>query len=70
MAPRAETPTEEHYKESLVHDPRPQEEMNSMVLEAMQRTGLGYAAGDVHEYLAAKVRGRPEGRPKPVRWRK
>ena len=38
--------------------------------EAMQRTGLGYAAGDVHDYLAAKVRGRPEGRPKPVRWRK
>ncbi len=38
--------------------------------EAMQRSGLGYAAGDVHAYLAAKIRGRAARRPKPTRWRK
>lgn len=38
--------------------------------EAMQRSGLGYAAGDVHAYLEAKIRGRTARRPKPVRWRK
>jgi len=38
--------------------------------EAMQRSGLGYAAGDVHAYLEAKVQGRPARRPKQVRWRK
>ena len=38
--------------------------------EAMQRSGLGYAAGDVHAYLEAKIRGRAARRPKPVRWRK
>ena len=38
--------------------------------EAMQASGLGYVAEDVHAYLAAKVEGRPARRPKPVRWRK
>ena len=38
--------------------------------EAMQRSGLGYAAGDVHAYLEAKFRGRAARRPKPVRWKK
>lgn len=37
---------------------------------AMQRSGLGYAAGDVHAYLTAKVEGRTARRPKPVRWRR
>ncbi|MDA8109792.1 MAG: hypothetical protein M0015_14350 [Betaproteobacteria bacterium] len=38
--------------------------------EAMQRSGLGYAAADVHAYLAARVEGRAAPRPKPVRWRR
>jgi hypothetical protein len=38
--------------------------------KAMQRSGLGYAAGDVHAYLTAKVEGRTTGRPKPDRRRK
>jgi predicted transcriptional regulator len=38
--------------------------------EAMQRSGLGYAAADVHAYLEAKIRGRTARRPKPLRWRK
>jgi predicted transcriptional regulator len=37
--------------------------------EAMQRSGLGYAAEDVHRYLAARIGGRKVQRPKPVRWR-
>jgi predicted transcriptional regulator len=38
--------------------------------EAMQRSGLGYAARDVHEYLAARAAGKPARRPRPLRWRK
>ena len=37
--------------------------------EAMLRSGLGYAADDVHAYLQAKVSGRRARRPRPVRWR-
>jgi predicted transcriptional regulator len=37
--------------------------------EAMMRSGLGYAADDVHSYLAAKVAGRRVRRPRQVRWR-
>jgi predicted transcriptional regulator len=37
--------------------------------EAMLRSGLGYAAEDVHAYLEAKVAGRRARRPRPVRWR-
>lgn len=37
--------------------------------EAMLRSGLGYAAEDVHAYLQAKVSGRRARRPRPVRWR-
>ena len=37
--------------------------------EAMLRSGLGYAAQDVHAYLEAKVAGRRARRPRPVRWR-
>jgi hypothetical protein len=36
----------------------------------MQRSGLGYAAGDVHAYLEAKIRGRAARWPKPLRWRR
>lgn len=38
--------------------------------EAMQRSGLGYAAGDVYAYLEAKIRGRAARRPRALRWRK
>jgi predicted transcriptional regulator len=38
--------------------------------EAMLRSGLGYAAGDVHDYLEARIQGRAARRPKPVRWQK
>jgi predicted transcriptional regulator len=37
--------------------------------EAMQQSGLGYAAKDVHAYLEAKAHGRAARRPKAVRWR-
>jgi len=37
--------------------------------EAMLRSGLGYAADDVHAYLEAKVSGRRARRPRPVGWR-
>ena len=37
--------------------------------EAMQRSGLGYAADDVHTYLASIIAGDKARRPKPVRWR-
>ena len=37
--------------------------------EAMLRSGLGYAAADVHAYLEAKITGRRVRRPRPVRWR-
>ncbi|HEY3075233.1 MAG TPA: hypothetical protein VGJ74_08680 [Burkholderiales bacterium] len=37
--------------------------------EAMQQSGLGYEAKDVHAYLEAKARGRAVRRPKAVRWR-
>jgi len=38
--------------------------------QAMQQSGLGYDAKDVHAYLEAKARGRKARRPKAVRWRK
>ncbi len=38
--------------------------------DAMQLNGVGYAMEDVHAYVAAKVRGEPAKRPKPVKWRK
>lgn len=37
--------------------------------EALQHSGLGYDANDVHAYLAARISGRKGRRPKPVRWR-
>jgi hypothetical protein len=35
---------------------------------AMQESGVGYAMQDVHAYTAAKVRGEPVKRPRPVNW--
>jgi hypothetical protein len=37
--------------------------------QAMQKSGLGYEAQAVHDYLAAKARGDKPRRPKAVRWR-
>jgi len=37
--------------------------------EAMQQSGLGYDANDVHAYLLARVRGKKARRPKAFRWR-
>jgi predicted transcriptional regulator len=37
--------------------------------EAMQRSGLGYDATDVHAYVTAKSRGKPARRPRAKRWR-
>lgn len=37
--------------------------------EAMLRSGMGYAADDVHAYLKAKVAGRRARKPGPVHWR-
>ena len=36
---------------------------------AMEHSGLGYEAKEVHAYLQAKVQGRKASRPKAVRWR-
>jgi Ni/Fe-hydrogenase subunit HybB-like protein len=41
-APPVETHEEADYSDSLMYDPRPPEELNHMVLEAMQRTGREY----------------------------
>ena len=41
-APAAESHDEEARRESMMYDPRPQGEMNDMVLESMQRTGPSY----------------------------
>lgn len=38
--------------------------------EAMQQSGLGYDANDVHAYLLARVRGKKARRPKAFRWRR
>jgi predicted transcriptional regulator len=37
--------------------------------EAMQRSGRGYDAKDVHAYVTAKSRGKPARRPRAKRWR-
>jgi hypothetical protein len=34
------------------------------------RSGQGYAAADVHRYVAARVRGRRATRPKALTWQK
>ena len=38
--------------------------------QRMVESGEGYAAADVHAYLAAKIEGRKVARPKPVQWRR
>ena len=37
--------------------------------EAMQQSGLGYEAKEVHAYLEARVHGSKARRPRAVRWR-
>lgn len=38
--------------------------------EAMLRSGLGYAANEVHDYLAARIQGRAARRPKLAWWKR
>lgn len=38
--------------------------------QAMRRSGVGYAASDVHAYVTALAAGHASNRPKAVRWRK
>jgi len=38
--------------------------------EAMQESGTGYAARDVHAYLEAKAAGRRVRKPRPIPWQK
>jgi hypothetical protein len=38
--------------------------------EAMQQSGLGYEAGEVHAYVELKARGLATRRPAAVRWRR
>jgi hypothetical protein len=37
--------------------------------EQMQRSGLGYDARDVHDYVTAKASGKRARRPRAMRWR-
>ena len=36
---------------------------------AMQKTGKGYAAGEVHSYLRSRIAGKKQPGPKPKSWR-
>ena len=38
--------------------------------ERMQKSGVGYGADEVHEYLESRIAGGKRARPKPVAWRK
>ena len=38
--------------------------------KAMQESGTGYAAREVHAYLEAKAAGRWRRKPRPMRWQK
>ena len=38
--------------------------------EAFQETGLGFAPGEVHDYLRAIAKGKKAKSPRPRRWRK
>ena len=38
--------------------------------QSMRQSAQGYAAGDVHGYLEAKIAGHKATRPKPAQWRK
>ena len=53
-----------------------EEKRAELVAEAMEaraetlRTGKGYAASDVHEYIKKRARGRPVPRPEAKTWRR
>jgi predicted transcriptional regulator len=62
--------------EAIEHQTRLDEQRRAFVAEAMAArsealtSGEGFAAADVHRYLAARVRGDRAARPKARTWRK
>jgi predicted transcriptional regulator len=62
--------------EAIEHQTRLDEERRAFVADAVGaraealKSGKGYAAADVHRYLAARVRGDRATRPKARTWRK
>ena len=62
--------------EAIEHQTRLDEERRGFVAEAVAArseaitSGRGYAAAEVHRYLAARVRGDRAARPKARTWRK
>jgi predicted transcriptional regulator len=62
--------------EAIEHQTRLDEERRAFVADAVGaraealKSGQGYAAADVHRYLAARVRGDRATRPKARTWRK
>jgi hypothetical protein len=62
--------------DAIEHQTRLDEERRAFVARAVEartealKSGQGYAAADVHRYLAARVRGEQGTRPKARTWRK
>jgi predicted transcriptional regulator len=62
--------------EAIEHQTRLDEERRAFVADALAarsealKSGEGYAAADVHRYVAARARGRQAARPKIRTWRK
>ena len=62
--------------EAIEHQTRLDEQRRAFVAEAMAAhsealtSGEGFAAADVHRYMAARVRGKRAARPKVRTWRK
>ena len=62
--------------EAIEHQTRLDEQRRAFVAEAMAArsealtSGEGFAAADVHRYMAARVRGKRVARPKVQTWRK
>ncbi|MDP9083448.1 MAG: hypothetical protein M3N50_06760 [Pseudomonadota bacterium] len=61
--------------EAIEHQTQLDEERRAFVADAVTsrseaiKSGQGYAAADVHRYLAARVRGDQARRPKARKWR-
>jgi predicted transcriptional regulator len=61
--------------EAIEHQTQLDEERRAFVADAVAarseaiKSGQGYAAADVHRYLAARVRGDQTTRPKARKWR-
>lgn len=58
---------EEHVEAAERHQKFVQEAVRAD--KAMQESGVGYRAEEVHAYLEAKVAKQPAAKPKPHRWR-